>query len=94
MYLHIGTNVLISTTDMIALISYRVSETGNSTNTKFLQHARKNGGVINISNKVRENAKCLVLVDKDLVYISPVTPMALYNRSKKFGLSEGLKVID
>jgi regulator of extracellular matrix RemA (YlzA/DUF370 family) len=92
MYLHIGSDVLISTSEIIALISYRGTETGNSINTKFLQHVCKNGGVIDISNTVRKNAKSLVLVDNDLVYISPVTPLTIYKRSKNFGLSEGLKV--
>ena len=94
MYLHIGSDVLLSTSDIIAIIGYKGDEDNNKLNKSFLQQVYKEGEVINISNLATENAKSMVLVNNNLIYISPISPQTLYKRSKKFGLSEGLKIIE
>jgi len=91
MFLHIGTNVLIRTTEMIAIIDRKGLKEMNKTNKKFMETVIKEGEVIDISDSVSENAKTLVLVNGNKIYISPISSQTLYKRSKKFGLSEGLK---
>jgi len=91
MYLHIGTNVLIRTVDIIAIIDRKGKKEKNKTNQQFLEQVQKEGEVIDISDLASENAKSLVLLTNNRVYISPISPQTLYRRSKNYGLSEGLK---
>lgn len=91
MYLHIGTNVLIRTVDIIAIIDRKGKKEKNKTNQQFLEQVQKEGEVIDISDLASENSKSLVLVTNNRVYISPISPQTLYRRSKNYGLSEGLK---
>ena len=94
MYLHIGTDVLIRAEEIIAIINRKGIKDKNKINRRFLKKILKDGEIIDISNKETENAKSMVLVNQNRVYISPISPQTLYKRSKKFGLSEGLKTID
>ena len=89
MYLHIGTNVLIRTVDIIAIIGRKGKK--DKMNQQFLEQVQKEGEIIDISDLVSENAKSMVMVTNNRVYISPISPQTLYRRSKNYGLSEGLK---
>ena len=91
MYLHIGTNILIRDVDIIAIIERKGKKEKDKTNQKFLDQVQKEGEVIDISDLTSENAKSMVVVNNNRVYISPISPQTLYRRSKNFGLSEGLK---
>ncbi|MHC1761845.1 MAG: extracellular matrix regulator RemB [Negativicutes bacterium] len=93
MYLHIGSDVLVSSNDIIAIINYRgkVKEENNC-NLLFIEKIEQIGEMIDISNVVTENAKSFILVKDHLAYISPISSLTLYKRSKNLGLSEGLKI--
>ena len=93
MYLHIGSDVLISSNDIIAIINYRgkVKE-DNNCNLSFIEKIEQIGEVIDISNVATENAKSFVLVKDHLVFVSPISSLTLFKRSKNLGLSEGLKI--
>lgn len=90
MYLHIGSDMLVRTVEIIAIISYKATTGTRNINSDFLEQVKKNGKIINLSNLKTKNAKSFVITNK-IVYISPISSETLYNRSKKFGLSEGLK---
>jgi regulator of extracellular matrix RemA (YlzA/DUF370 family) len=90
-YLHIGTDVLIRTTEMIAIIGRKGQFPESKINEHFLRAMEKEEKVIDISSK---NAKSFILTNDDGVYISPISPQTLFKRSKKFGLSGGVKKID
>ena len=94
-YLHIGSDVLVSSNDIIAIINYRgKSKEDNICNKLFLEKIETIGEVIDISNVETKNARSLVIAKDHLVYISPISPLTLFKRSKNLGLSEGLKVSD
>ena len=75
MYLHLGSNCVVSAQDMIAIInlSFLESEEIND----IIELAREEKKLINISEKGKE--KSLVLCDKN-VYISPISSTTLYKR--------------
>lgn len=91
MYLHIGSDKLIRIEEIIAIINYKGAKDKNIINKRFLKQVKKNGALIDISNIETNNAKSLVFVNNNKVYISPISPQTLYKRSKNFGLSEGMK---
>jgi len=91
MFLHIGTDVLIRTSEIIAIIASKGLNEKNKTNKRFLKEIMNEGEIIDISNLETKNSKSIVLVNKNQVYISPISPQTLYKRSKNNGLSEGLK---
>jgi hypothetical protein len=88
MYLHIGTNVLLPLSDMIAIIGYKGKKDANKINQQFLQQVEKSGDIVDISN---ENVKSMIVAKNDRVYISPITAYTLKKRSKNFGLPGGKK---
>lgn len=93
MYLHIGSDVLVSSNDIIAIINYRGKmKEENKCNLLLLEKIEMMGQVIDISNLVTKNSKSFVLAKEHLVYISPISPLTLYKRSKNLGLSEGLNI--
>lgn len=91
MYLHIGSNVLLRTVEMIAIIDKEGSRESKKINKKFLQKIKKEGEIRDISDLESKNARSMVLVDDNRVYISPISAQTLYKRSKNNGLSEGMK---
>jgi regulator of extracellular matrix RemA (YlzA/DUF370 family) len=91
MFLHIGTNVMIRTNEMIAIIDRKGNDDKNKINKKFLEKIKDIGEIIDISDLETENAKSMVLVNNNVIYFSPISPQTLYKRSKNFGISEGLK---
>ena len=93
LYLHIGSDVLVSSNDIIAIINFRGKiKEDNKCNLLLLEKIETTGTVIDISNLVTKNTKSLVLAKEKLVYLSPISPVTLYKRSKNLGLLEGLKI--
>ncbi len=93
MYIHIGCDVLVSSEDIIAIINFRGKmKEDNTCNLSLLEKIEMTGQVNDISNLVTKNAKSLVLAKENTVYISPISPLTLYKRSKNLGLLEGLKI--
>jgi extracellular matrix regulatory protein B len=91
MYLHIGTDVMVRVSQIVAILDYKGIEDVEKKNQLFVKAFMKEGEVINITEVGRENAKSLVIVNNDLIYISPISPQTLRKRCNKFTLLEGLK---
>ena len=88
MYLHIGTNVLLRGKEMIAIIGRKGDADKSKINKNFLNNKAEKGQVINISF---DNEKSFILTNEETVYISPISPQTLKNRSKNNGFSGGSK---
>jgi regulator of extracellular matrix RemA (YlzA/DUF370 family) len=86
MYLHIGTNVLLRTNDIIAIIGRKGDADKRKINRAFLQKKQDSAQLINISSN---NDKSFVLTADEKVYISPISPYTLKKRSQKNDFQEG-----
>jgi hypothetical protein len=91
MYLHIGGDILLPFTDLIAIIGYKGKKDSNKVNQKFLERVNNLGFLNNLTNG---NAKSLIVTINEQVYISQITTHTLIKRSKNFGLPGGTKKID
>ncbi len=86
MYLHIGTDVLLRTNDIIVIIGRKGDADKRKINRAFLQKKQESAQLINISSN---NAKSFVVTADEKVYISPISPYTLKKRSKKKDFQEG-----
>ena len=75
MYLHLGSNCVVSAQDMIAIINLSFLESAEI--NERIERAREEKRLINISEKGKE--KSLIISDKN-VYISPISSTTLYKR--------------
>jgi len=94
-YIHIGTNVLLRSTELIAIIGRKGDFDKNKINKRYLRLKQNEGKVIDLSSN---NAKSFILANDDRVYISPISPKTLKIRSrrieKSIEISEEAKKID
>ena len=86
MYLHIGTDVLLRTNDIIVIIGRKGDADKHKINRAFLQKKQESAQLINISSN---NDKSFVVTADEKVYISPISPYTLKKRSKKTDFQEG-----
>lgn len=94
MYLHIGSEFMIRSEDLIAIINLKGATDRNFINRRFLKQLQEEGEIIDISDEQEKNAKSLILTVNQRVYISPISAHTLCKRVQKFGLLEGMKTID
>lgn len=76
-YLHIGSDVLVSSNDIIAIINFRGKiKEDNKCNLLLLEKIETTGTVIRyIQLGYEKYAKSLVLAKEKLVYLSPISPV-------------------
>lgn len=81
MYIHLGSDVVVSQSDVIAILD--LDTTSVSRNTKeFLDNMQKKGRVIDVSRN--DLPKSYVLCgkgEKCNIYISPISSQTLYKRA-------------
>ncbi len=94
MYLHIGSEVMIRSEDLITIINLKGATDRNCINRRFLEQIKNEGEIIDISDEREKNAKSLIVTVNQRVYISPISAHTLCKRVQKFGLLEGMKTID
>lgn len=94
MYLHIGSEFMIRSEDLIAIINLKGATDRNFINRRFLKQLQEEGEIIDISDEQEKNAKSLIVTVNQRVYISPISAHTLCKRVQKFGLLEGMKTID
>jgi len=80
MFLHLGGDVIISKSDVIAIIDLRNIHRSEATR-EFLQVAEEEGFVIKITEK--GNEKSFILSTKN-VYLSPISATTLKKRAEHF----------
>jgi len=93
-YLHIGSEFMIRSEDLIAIINLKGATDRNFINRRFLKQLQEEGEIIDISDEQEKNAKSLIVTVNQRVYISPISAHTLCKRVQKFGLLEGMKTID
>ena len=94
MYLHIGSEFMIRSEDLIAIINLKGATDRNFINRRFLKQLQEEGEIIDISDEQEKNAKSLIVTVNQRVYSSPISAHTLCKRVQKFGLLEGMKTID
>ena len=78
MFLHIGQEVSILVKNIIAIIDY--DTTGFSASTEeFLEIANDEGFVVSLTDKPNS-----FIITMDKVYLSPISSITLYKRTKEF----------
>lgn len=76
--LHLGENVVIPHSKVVAILD--IESLGDSeANLEFLQTAKEEGFVRNITKK----AKSLVITTENIMYLSPISSVTLKSRFEK-----------
>ena len=78
MFIHLGGDVIVAKSDVIAIIDIKNAEEADATK-EFLQVADDEGFIRSISEKGKE--KSFVITSKH-VYISPISSMTLFKRAE------------
>ncbi len=81
MYIHLGSDVVVSHSDVIAILDLDTTSVSKNTR-KFLDNMQKNGRVIDVSSN--DLPKSYVLCgkkEKCNIYISPISAQTLYKRA-------------
>ncbi len=92
MYIHIGTNVLLRSTELIAIIGRKGDFDKNKINKRYLRLKQNEGKVIDLSSN---NAKSFILANDDRVSLSPISLKIRSRRiEKSIEISEEAKKID
>lgn len=78
MFVHLGGDVIVPKTDVIAIIDIKNVEKSLATN-EFLQLAMDEGIVRNVSEKGKEKA---FVITTNYVYISPISSTTLFKRAE------------
>lgn len=81
MFLHLGSDVAVSKSDIIAILDLETTSVSKKTQ-QFLQNAQKNGQIIDVS--INDLPKSYVLCGTKntyKVYVSPISAQTLYKRA-------------
>ncbi len=81
MFLHLGNNYVIKTSDIIGIFDIRQKRT--NLYKFFLKQKLEEGNVINLTDKY-EPASCIVTMDK--IILSGISSLTLKNRQDDFSL--------
>ncbi len=81
MFLHLGNNYVIKTSDIIGIFDIRQKRT--NLYKFFLKQKLEEGNVINLTDKY-EPANCIVTTDK--IILSGISSLTLKNRQDDFSL--------
>lgn len=83
MYVHIGGEVVVRSTEIIAIFDISIGES-SKVSQQFILHAEQNNQLIRVSD---EEIKSLVVV-RNKVYYSPISSSTLKRRSTQFHSNE------
>ena len=89
MYINIGSEILLRDVEIVAVITLKL-ENNYDYNHSYLLKQKENNKIIDIS---AGNAKSIVILRDESVYISPITSQTILMRSKNFGLPKGMNKI-
>lgn len=87
MYLHLGEDVSVSDKEIVGIFS--INEKNIADNSSFLRFSSEDGFVIKIGE---DKAKSFILCHrkgKPIIYLSPISSVTLYKRSRGQGGSYG-----
>ncbi|MDI6605096.1 MAG: DUF370 domain-containing protein [Thermoanaerobacteraceae bacterium] len=82
MYVHLGGNVVIPGSDIIAIIDINVKKISDAT-LQFLKISDEEGFIVNISE---EKPKSFIITEKNkksVIYLSPVSSLTILKRMRK-----------
>lgn len=82
MFLHLGNDISIRLKDVISIYDYELFQKGS--NRAFLDMAREN--IIHAVGEGQE--KKSLVVTKDRIYLSAISPLTLSRRTRKLWLDE------
>jgi hypothetical protein len=83
MYVHIGGEVVVRSTEIIAIFDISIGES-SKVSQQFILHAEQNNQLVRVSD---EEIKSLVVI-RNKVYYSPVSSNTLKRRAKQFHMNE------
>lgn len=85
MYIHLAEDVLIKTSDVIAIFDYDLVE-GNDINRQFLDRCLEEKMLIDVGEKATKS----IVIATDHIYFSPFSPSTLKKRSEQGWVQDSL----
>ena len=82
MYLHLGNDVLVKTSDIVGIFDIENTTTGKIT-SKLLDRASRQGNVINVSIDMPKSFVVCQRKDRETVYICQMSAATLKARAEK-----------
>jgi len=82
MYLHLGSDVVVSQRDIVAILDLETTSISKITR-EFLSNAQKNGMVVDVSDELPKSYVVVGSKDKYKLYVSPMSPQTLTKRLNK-----------
>lgn len=82
MYVHLGGNVVVPDSDIIAIFDMSAAATSDST-VQFLNISEEEGFIVRISD---EKPKSFIVTEKEkksVIYLSPISSFTLIKRTQK-----------
>ncbi|MBE7035306.1 MAG: DUF370 domain-containing protein [Ruminococcaceae bacterium] len=84
MFLHLGSDVVVNLSDVIAILDLDVTSTSRITR-EFLTVAEDEGFVINVSEDLPKSFVITEIDKKSRVFVSPISTATLLKRAKNKG---------
>lgn len=77
MFIHLGEDVVIRSSDVVAILDWQLSDNFDNLN-EFVRQHKGNNKLIDIGNDVTKS----IIITKDLVYLSPLSSLTLKRRTE------------
>ncbi len=84
MFLHLGSDVVVNMSDVIAILDLDVTSTSKITR-EFLAVAEEEGFVVNVSEDLPKSFVITEIDKKSRVFVSPISTATLLKRAKGNG---------
>lgn len=84
MFLHLGSDVVVNLSDVIAILDLDVTSTSRITR-EFLTVAEDEGFVVNVSDDLPKSFVITEIDKKSRVFVSPISTATLLKRAKAGG---------
>ncbi len=84
MFLHLGSDVVVNMSDVIAILDLDVTSTSKITR-EFLAVAEDEGFVVNVSDDLPKSFIITEIDKKSRVFVSPISSATLLKRAKSGG---------